>query len=360
MDLEAGGMIQAALLLADPSACLRMLVLRELLGRAVDDEEVVELGRLGGSDPVVADILRSQNRDGSWSGARLAWVARVSRLQATSAALQRLGYLGFGPQHQAVQEGARYLLSAQQPDGSWPLPSQTDQEQGSLAEPAEGYSMVPLQTAIPLRGLAACGYATDPRAERAYDWLLAQRLPDGAWPTGLKGGNYGYVAGYRRLAHSRWGCRSNTTAALACLALHPARRMSPEARRALDLLLGRETRERHTLGFEVARLVGAEPVRGFFTYHARFDLALVLDLCWRVGAPQDDDRVSGLIAFVLGLQGPYGFWDYTAKPQAGRWVTFDLLRSLSRIRAPEDGSSNWLSDEPRTPFQPYPARAKRY
>jgi len=360
MNLEAAIMAQAALLLADRSACLRMLVLRELLHRSADDAEVLELERLAGSDSVAADILGSQDLDGSWSGARLAWVARVPRLQATSVALQRLGYLGFGPRHRAVQEGAGYLFSAQQPDGSWPLPGRTDPDQGSLAEQAEGYSMVPLQTAIPLRGLAACGYATDPRAERAYGWLLAQRLPDGAWPTGLKGGNYGYVAGYRRLAHSRWGCRSNTTAALACLAHHPERRIGPEARRALDLLLGRETRERHTLGFEVARLVGAEPVRGFFTYHARFDLALVLDLCWRVGVPQDDERVSGLVTFVLGLQGPYGFWDYAEQPQASRWITFDLLRSLSRILTPGVGSPDWLSSEPRTPFQPYPGRAKRY
>ena len=175
--------------------------------------------------------------------------------------------------------------------------------------------MIPLQTAFPLRGLAACGYATDPRAERAYEWLLAQRLPDGAWPTGLAaGGCYGYVGGYRRLAHSRWGCRSNTTGALICFALHPERRTSAEARRALDLLLGRETREAHTLGYEVARLVGAEVPRGMFTFFARFDLALILDLCSRVGATQDDPRVADLLAFVLSLQGEYGLWTVSQSP----------------------------------------------
>ena len=38
------------------------------------------------------------------------------------------------------------------------------------------------------RGLAAAGYAEDPRAERAYEWLLGQRLDDGAWPTGRASG----------------------------------------------------------------------------------------------------------------------------------------------------------------------------
>jgi hypothetical protein len=216
--------------------------------------------------------------------------------------------------------------------------------------------MIPLQTALPLQALALCGYATDPRAEWAYEWLLAQRLPDGAWPTGIAAGNYGYVAGYRRLAHSRWGCRSNTTAALGCLALHPTRRRSAEAQRGLDLLLGRETREAHTVGFEVARLVGAEPARGFMTYYARFDSALLLDLCWRVSASAADPRVADLMAFIVGLQGPYGLWEYAGRPQVSRWVTFDILRSLSRL----DVATDWVSLEPRTPFRPYSPNAQTF
>ena len=230
----------------------------------------------------------------------------------------------------------------------------------TTAKAQEGYSIISLQTSLPLRGLAACGYATDPRAERAYDWLLAQRLPDGAWPTGIASGNYGYVAGYRRLAHSRWGCRSNTTGALVCLALHPARRAAAKRRgAALDLLLGRETREAYVLGFEVARTIGAEPAHGFLTTFARFDAAQVLDLCWRIGASADDPRVADLVAFVAGLQGPDGLWEYAGRPQAARWVTFDVLRSLARLRAAERGGG-WISLEPRTPFQPYPKQPKRF
>ena len=69
--------------------------------------------------------------------------------------------------------------------------------------------MIPLQTALPLRGLAAVGAAEEPFCERAYEWLLAQRLEDGAWPSGLASGVHGYVAGYRRLTgpaplYGRW------------------------------------------------------------------------------------------------------------------------------------------------------------
>jgi hypothetical protein len=354
-------------LLADPSPCLRWLVLTELLGRPAEDAEVQELGAMREQDPLVAHLFRSQAEDGSWAADGLIW--QGNRTRATWLALMRLGYLGFGRrdsqvrEHPAVRRGAEYLLAHQHEDGAWPLPGEMDELAGSGVR--EGYSMVPLQTALPLQALAACGYAGDARVERAYDWLLAQRLPDGAWPTGKASGVYGYVAGYRRLAHSRWGCRSNTTGSLLCLALHPLRRESAEARRALDLLLGRETRERQPLGFEVARLVGGEPSRGFFTFFARFDLALVLHLCWRVGASIEDERVADLADYVWNEQGTYGLWEYTSRPQVSRWVTFDLLRSFSRLNADSQALSDsaWQSDEPRTPFQPYPnggTRSRRY
>jgi hypothetical protein len=336
----------APLLLADPSPCLRWLALRNLFQLPEDHPEVGELDALREDDPLVASLLARQKADGSWKPDPGAG----STLKVTALALARLGYLGFRSEHPAVQRAAEYLFSQQDTDGSWPVAGERPdhQEEGS-------YDTIPLQTALPLRGLAACGFAADPRSERAYGWLLAQRLPDGSWPTGRAGAVLGFVAGYRRLAHSRWGCRSNTTAALLCLALHPERRTGPEARRALDLLLGRETRERQPLGFEVARLVGAEPARGFFTYFARFDLALLLDLCARVEASPEDERVAGLIAFIRAERGPFGLWEYLPRPQISRWLTFDLLSSLSRLH-PE---SDWIGSEPRTPFQAYPRGPRR-
>ena len=327
------------LLLADRSPNLRLLVLRHLLNRP-DGEEIAELEKIRETDPLVVQLLRSQATDGSWGS-----------IQATAQALLRFGYFGFDSGYPAVRRGAEFLFRLRQPDGSWPLP-------GNSPDGGEGatYQMIPLQTAIPLRGLAACGYAADPRAEKAYDWLLKQRLEDGAWPAGIAHGNYGYVAGYRRLAHSRWGCRSNTTGALLCLAHHPGLCRGPEARRALDLLLACEMGERRHLGFETARITGAEEMRGFFTYYARYDMAQVLDLCRRIGASSADDRAAQIIKQVKELRGPYGLWQYAPKPQVNRWVTYDILSSLSGIT----GDADWISMEPRTPFISYPERKKRY
>ncbi len=351
------------LLLADSSPCLRYRVLSELIDCPPEDPELLELAELRVSDPFLKGLLALQEADGSWHTGVLGDPLGGGRLQATGLALARLAFLGLDRSHPAVQGGARFLFDQQQADGSWPLLQEGvgDGVSEGKANGDEGYAMMPLQTAHPLRGLAACGYATDPRCERAYDWLLAQRLPDGAWPTGIaKSGVYGYVAGYRRLAHSRWGCRSNTTGVLVCLSLHPKRRHSLEAQRGLDLLLGRETRERQALGFETARLVGAEPARGFITFYARFDLALILNLCWQIGARSEDERVDEIVKFVTAAQNTYGLWEYPSRPQAARWVTFDLLRSLIGLEDNNLLNTAWLNLEPRTPFQPYPKKDKRY
>jgi hypothetical protein len=121
-------------------------------------------------------------------------------------------------------------------------------------------------------------------------------------------------------------------------------------------LLAHEHRPAQALGFEVARIIGAEPPRGAFTYFKRYDVAQMLDLSWRIGANLDDPRVAKNIEFVQGLQGGYGLWEYARHPEVSRWITFDLLRSLSKL----DQETDWLSMTPRTPFQAYPKKQKRY
>jgi hypothetical protein len=321
-----------------------------LLKRCDDDTEVQELIKIREQDPLVSNLLSSQSVDGSWRDDNLIG-SPGGRLQATSQALTRLGYLGFPKNHSAIVKGVEYIFSNQGEDGSWPLPKKWEKD--SLEE---GYSMMPLQTAIPLRGLAMCGYAKDNRSEKAYDWLLEKLLEDGTWPTGVTGKVYGYVAGYRRISHSRWGCRSNTTASLICLAHHPTRRYSEETQRALDLLLGRETREKRDIGFDVARIIGVEPQRGFITYYAKHDSALILDLCWRIGANKNDERIEELINFINEQRGQYGLWNYLPNQIASKWITYDISHSISQL----DESTDWLSFEPRTPFKAYLQKPKRF
>ncbi len=340
------------LLLADRSPSLRYLVLTELLGRPKEDAEVKELEELRREDPLITTLLSLQKEKGNWKNLDLAGYTIGGSVRATTAALMRLGYLGLDKNHPAIQRGAEYLFSKQRRDGSWPLP-----ERVSDYEYTRGpYTMTPVQTSIPLLGLVMCGYDEDPRIERAFDWLVERRNEDGTWPAGKVEDVYVRIAGYRRLPHSQWGCRTNTTQALLCFSYHKTRRKSAEAHRALDHLLGRETRDRNNLGFNIARYIGVEPHRGALTYHAKFDPSLILDICSRVGANRTDNRVDDLISWILNQQGEFGLWEYMPHPEVSRWISFDILRSLKNI----DNSTEWISTKQRKHFTPYPTKKKRF
>jgi hypothetical protein len=343
------------ILLSDPSPSLRVLVLKELLGRSEDDPEVQELKVLQTEDPILLRFLDLQNGDGSFR-ALDAGGGILGKIRLTAQALMGLGYIGLIKKHPAIQKGAEYIFSKQLSDGSFPLSVKGNLLDGGELDQSAKYHMIPLQTALPLLGLAWSGFATDPRSERAYEWLLKEELEEGGWPSGRHFDQYIFAGGYRRLAHSKFGCRTNTTAVISALALHPARCNDPSAQRGIDLLLAHEQRQAHTLGFEVARLIGFEPPRGGFTYFRRYDIAQMLDLSWRIGVSLEDERLAQNVDFIKSLQGPYGLWKYDRFPEITRWISFDILRSLSKL----EDSGDWLSMEPRTKFQPYPKKEKRF
>ncbi len=342
------------LLLSDPSPSFRLLVLRELLGRDENDDEIIELRKLQENDPRIKSFVSLQNKNGSFrAGENISGQRGIIR--TTPQALMGLAYMGLPPHHPVIKKGAEYIFSKQQDDGSWPL-GWEDLIKDDIQKEEVKYHISPLQTSLPLLGLAWAGYATDKRSEKAYDWLERIALPEGGWPSGMHNDRKILAAGYRRLAHSEYGCRTNTTAAVSAFALHPLRKSGEKARRGLDLLLTHEHRQAHTLGFEVARIIGVEKAGGFGTYYKRYDVGQILDLSWRIGANTEDARVMDNVKFIKSLQGPYGLWEYRNNPEASRWVTFDLIRSLSRI----DNETEWVSSELRTGFQTYPKRRKRY
>jgi hypothetical protein len=331
------------LLLADPSPSFRILVLKNLLGKTEDNEEVKELREIQEQDPILENILKFQLANGSWDTKISGDTAVAGNIQFASQNLVKLAYLDYPRKSAIIERAVEYIFSHQNTDGSWPLPKAWERNE------EKGYDMQPLQTIVPLEGIAAVGYAQDERAELAFEWLLQRQLEDGAWPVGIKSGVYGGIGGYRSIAHSRWGCRSTTIGALNCFSYHPKRRVSKEAKRALDLTLGCETKAELNLGFDISRLIGIEPSRGWITYYPRLDPAHILKLCSRIEASIDDPRVESLVNFVQGLQNDNGLWECKLHPQATRWLTYDLLNSITVLKSDVD----WVSHEPRTPFQEY-------
>ncbi|MFW9924584.1 MAG: prenyltransferase/squalene oxidase repeat-containing protein [Candidatus Thorarchaeota archaeon] len=342
------------LLLSESSAALRYLVLRDLLSRDNSDRELLELKELRLEEPIIVDLLNAQNEDGSWSTSDKLGL-QLNNIRNTAKAMIRLGYLGFDKDNPAIKRAADYLFSQQLEKGAWPR-----NENGTLEykHPNHGLIVTTLQTAAPLHALAYCGYATHKRSEKAFEWLIENRTEDGTWPTyqSLHGKIVYQVVGYRQMPNSRFGCRTNSTAALLAFANHPIRKSSDVAKRVLDLLLSRETRDRYNLGFEVARTIGIESSHGFLTHHGRFDLALILELCWKIGATLEDTRVKDLVNYIKESQGSYGIWEYLPNPKGSKWVTYDILRSLSKL----DETGDWISTQPRTRYKSYPRKPKRF
>lgn len=106
----------------------------------------------------------------------------------------------------------------------------------------------------------------------------------------------------------------------------------------------------------ISRLIGLEESRGWRTYYPKMDAAHILTLCWKIGASLDDERISELVDFVKIEQGEQGLWECSLHPQASRWLSFDLFRTLSQL----ESNTDWISFEPRTPFQEYTKKIKRF
>jgi hypothetical protein len=307
------------LLLADRSPSLRFRALTELGGIAPGEQEAAELLAAVGKSPEVTRALAARPDDTAGLGYLLC----------------RLAYLRYdGPE---LTEIAEEIFARQLPDGSWPLwldekPAAAPTRGRAPRRPrAETYTAVPVQTAVPLRGLAAAGFATDPRAERAYEYLLHQRLDDGSWLGDRKADlPASSVPGYRRLPGSS-GCRSSTTGVVACLALHPERRASQACQLGLGHLLAAATRDEWSMGWEVARLLGVEASGGRFTFYARIDLAFLLDLASRCETPVGELRLAELAETLEARRRPFGLWEHPAHPQLSRWLTLDLDTSLQRL-----------------------------
>jgi hypothetical protein len=299
------------LLLGDPSPSLRWRAAVELDDASEDDDEIkawrAEVDRSNDIRALVARLAAARHHP-----------------QAAGYLLCQLAYLGYqGP---ALADAVEGIFDHQRPDGSWPVGSGDDppppkRRRGPALPGAESYRMVTMKTVLPLRGVAAAGFATDARAERAYDWLVDQRLYDGSWTgshkadLGLDGRSSGEDPPYRKLSPGE-GDRSATTGAVACFALHPERNRSEAARIGVDHLLAQNTHHAASIGWEVSRLVGLERASGVFTFYVTIDPAFLLDLASRCGFSHDHRRVRELVDFVERGRGAYGLWQHPGAPTA--------------------------------------------
>jgi squalene-hopene/tetraprenyl-beta-curcumene cyclase len=118
-------------------------------------------------------LLSEQEPDGSWFGR---W--GVNHLYGTGAALPALEACGVPTDHPAMRRAVAWLDSVQREDGGFgeDIRSYSDPAWRGRAEFA-----TPSQTAWAILGYVAAGNAEDQGARKAADYLCAVQRPDGDW-----------------------------------------------------------------------------------------------------------------------------------------------------------------------------------
>jgi squalene-hopene/tetraprenyl-beta-curcumene cyclase len=116
-------------------------------------------------------LLRAQERDGSWYGR---W--GVNYLYGTFLALRALAAAAPFEGHSSMQRGVEFLRAAQNTDGGWGESCASYRHNRFVA-----MASTPSQTAWALLGLAASNDVSSSAAQRGVDFLLATQGPDGRW-----------------------------------------------------------------------------------------------------------------------------------------------------------------------------------
>lgn len=310
------------LLLACGNPAIAYFTRRELLG-----ERAAPASSLGDA-PAARRILRKQNADGSWTypggDERIRSRENYDQLET----FRQFGVLvekhGLTREHPALARAARYLFSCQASEGDF--------------RGIYGNQYATTYTGAILELLVKAGHGDDPGAQRAFRWLLAARQGDGGWAIPFRTHRipFSEFLDVRRYPEpvptdrSRPSSHLVTGMVLRAFAAHPARRRSPEARRAAELLAARLYRR------------DAYGDRGDRRYWDRVsfplwftDVVSALDSLSRVGTATEAPPVRAALEHVRGLQrsdGTFAFRLLQGKdPELPLWICLAVCRSLRRL-----------------------------
>ena len=313
------------ILLREGSQALVARVRRDL----IDDDEAPQAEELL-TYPEVKAFLRKQDKNGAFPAKppeKALGSPRFSRAVAAIRALERMAEYGLGRAEAPVAGAAEILLESQATDGgiaALALGETPESRSRAVALHFHGWA---------LAALCRAGFDADPRVERGFKFLLANRQADGGWAW----------RGVRTDSAARPSSHLVTGMALRAFASSPSRRTSREARRAAELLATRFLQPDRYPDRKAPSFWEQIGEPRFWT-----DVLDALDGVTAVGLGKENSGVRTAEAYVRGRQNSDGLWypgaparpDALVKPAGGpptkeresaRWLTVRVLIILRRV-----------------------------
>lgn len=305
---------------------VRYLALTELLGRPLDDFEVLEARRALMTTGPVAELLALQSGGGFWGKPDRFYTDKYG---GTAWQLIVLAELGASVDDPRVRQACEFVFewSQESTEGGFSM-QRASRSSGGLPS-----QVIPCLTGNMVFSLARLGYLGDSRLQHAIDWLAKhQRFDDGDGP--------GSPA--KPACWGKHSCHMGVVKALKGLAALPPHMRSPEVRRSIErgaeyLLIHHIHKQSHDL----SKVSKPGWLRFGFPLMYQTDVLEILDILTSLGYA--DYRMRDALDAVSAKRDGEGRWllenSFNGKMPVNvecvgapsKWVTLRAMRVQRRV-----------------------------
>jgi hypothetical protein len=325
-----------AWLLEDAAPAVRHCALRQLLGRPIDDPEVIAARSTAMATAPIAPILAAQDPEGFWVKPGPGYAPKYRGTVWQVIFLDQLGADGLDPR---VRTACAYVLSHTQSSSGGFAASGT-----VAAAPPPPSSAIHCLHGNVLRALLGFGWGDDERVQRAVSWQAAAITGDDPGTYYQSGTNGpGFACAHNAGLPCAWGAVKG----LSALARVPPARRTVQVERAVQqgvgfLLSVDPASAEYPAGYGNTKPSSSWFKLGFPCGYVA-DVLQVLEVLCELGYAKDQ-RLQRAVDWLLGKQDRHGRWmnehaysgrtwgDFDRQGQPSKWVTLRACRVVAAAR----------------------------